>query len=65
MLCTLEALRAKHGDALTLHFGESEKPQLIVIDGSPSGVCKYALRPRLDQLAERVGDDDGLRIEVL
>lgn len=65
MLLSLEALRAKHGDALILHFGDGAKPQLIVIDGGPSGVYSDAFRPRLDQLAERVGDDGKLRIEVL
>jgi len=65
MLFTLEALRAKHGDSLILHFGDSKAPQLIVIDGGPSGVYKDAFRPRLDQLAERVGNEGQLRIEVL
>lgn len=50
MLFTLEALRAKHGDALLLHFGDAASPGLIVIDGGPSGVFKASLKPRLIQL---------------
>ena len=49
---TLEALNAKHGDALLLHFGTHKKPKIIVIDGGPVGVYKSALRPRLKQLAD-------------
>ena len=30
---TLEALQAKHGDALLLHYGDAASPRLIVIDG--------------------------------
>jgi len=50
MVFTLEALQAKHGDALLLHYGASEKPQLVVIDGGPAGVFGNSLRPRLGQL---------------
>lgn len=49
-MLTLEALRAKHGDALLLHHGTRTKPRLILIDGGPSGVYPDALRPRLEQL---------------
>jgi len=49
-MLTLEALRAKHGDALLLHHGTKAKPRLIVIDGGPPGVYPDALKPRLEQL---------------
>jgi hypothetical protein len=49
-MLVLEALRAKHGDALLLHSGTKAKPQLTLIDGGPPGVFKDALRPRLEQL---------------
>lgn len=50
----LEALRAKHGDALLLHSGTAAKPQLTVIDGGPAGVHHDALQPRLLEIrAER------------
>jgi hypothetical protein len=50
MLFTLEALEAKHGDALLLHFGTRKAPQLAVIDGGPAGVYAKSLKPRLDDL---------------
>src|SRR4051794_35821351 len=65
MLLSLEALRAKQGDSLILHFGDTDKPKLIVIDGGPSGVYTDAFRPRLDQLVERIGSDGRLPVEVL
>ena len=56
MIFTLEALEAKHGDALLLHFGTINKPSLIVIDGGPEGVYRATLKPRLEQLrASRAG----------
>lgn len=57
MLFTLEALDAKHGDALLLHYGTLGDPQLIVVDGGPSGVWTRRLRPRLAALrASRAGE---------
>lgn len=50
MLFTLEALRAKFGDALLLHYGDKNSPKLIVIDGGPAGVYPDSLQKRLDQL---------------
>ena len=44
---TLEALEAKYGDSLLLHYGDHTDPRLIVIDGGPAAVYKAALRPRL------------------
>jgi len=51
----LEALRAKYGDALLLHYGTAEKPRLAVIDGGPPGVFTDALAPRLDEIREERG----------
>ncbi len=65
MLFSLEALRAKHGDSLLLHWGDPQSPRLILVDGGPSGVFKRVLRPRLEALrAERAGGD-ALRLELL
>ena len=50
MIFTLEALQAKHGDSLLLHYGAKTNPQLIVIDGGPPAVFDMSLRPRLEQL---------------
>ncbi|HEX5713095.1 MAG TPA: hypothetical protein VFX85_07260 [Solirubrobacterales bacterium] len=63
MLFSLEALRAKQGDSLLLHYGDPGDPRLIVIDGGPSGVYKDALKPRLEQLCEAAGGK--LSIELL
>ena len=37
MLFTLEALSAKHGDSLLLHYGKPAAPKLIVIDKMNGG----------------------------
>ena len=52
---TLEALEAKYGDALLLHYGDDTDPRLIVIDGGPASVYGDALRPRLDQIQQKRG----------
>lgn len=67
----LEALAARHGDALLLHYGSPDDPKLIVIDGGPGHVYQEALRPRLDELKDehnlRAGNssDAPLPIELL
>ncbi|MDX6614177.1 MAG: hypothetical protein QOD75_3363 [Blastocatellia bacterium] len=50
MIFTLEALQAKHGDSLLLHYGDPGDPKLIVIDGGPAGVFDRSLRPRLEKI---------------
>jgi beta-lactamase superfamily II metal-dependent hydrolase len=52
MALVVEALEARHGDALLLHWGDG---RLIVVDGGPSGVFRDALRPRLDELHDERG----------
>ena len=60
---TLEALNAKHGDALLLHFGTSARPQHILIDGGPSGIYRDYLAPRLKMLGQNTGrDSDQLQL---
>jgi hypothetical protein len=49
---TLEALPARHGDCLMLHFGDEAAPGLVVIDGGPATVWKKALEPRLDSIRQ-------------
>lgn len=65
MIFTLEALEAKHGDALLLHYGEPDAPQLIVIDGGPSGVFATRMRPRLDALRGSRAPDGKLEIRMV
>jgi hypothetical protein len=64
MPLTLEALRAKHGDSLLLHWGDADDPKLIVIDGGPRGVFRQFLEPRLAEIAEE-RDVDRLPVEIL
>lgn len=60
MLFTLEALPAKHGDSLLLHYGPRDDPELILIDGGPGGVYRRTLRPRLQEIRNRrSADGDG------
>jgi hypothetical protein len=63
----LEALRAKHGDALLLHYGTAAAPRLAVIDGGPGGVYSDALRPRLMEIREEreLDDETPLPIELM
>lgn len=63
MIFSLEALRARHGDSLILHFGNADEPRVIVIDGGPSGVFKRALLPRLEALRDERGGK--LTLEML
>jgi len=63
MIFSLEALQAKYGDSLLLHYGEADDPKLMVIDGGPSGVFKRALLPRLQALQKERGGK--LPIELL
>lgn len=52
MQFTLEALQAKDGDCLLLHYErEATRPVLILIDGGPRGVYNDTLKQRLDELA--------------
>lgn len=60
----LEALRAKYGDALLLHYGTAAKPRLAVIDGGPPGVFADALKPRLDEIREERGLDEETPLDI-
>jgi len=53
----LEAVKARHGDCLLLHWGPAAAPRLALIDGGPGGVYRSFLRPRLAALAEERGVD--------
>ncbi|MBN2307552.1 MAG: hypothetical protein JXR94_01190 [Candidatus Hydrogenedentes bacterium] len=65
MVFTLEALQAKHGDALLLHYGSTADPQLMVIDGGPDTVYGNWLRPRLMEIQEAKDPDNPLLIKLL
>jgi hypothetical protein len=65
MIFTLEALQAKHGDALLLHCGPPNAPKLIVIDGGPAGVYTRSLKKRLLQIKQSRSPNKPLPIELL
>jgi len=65
MIFTLEALKAKHGDSLLLHYGDPSSPQLILIDGGPGGVYKKVLKTRLDEIKSSRFPDERLPIRLL
>lgn len=58
-MVTLEALRARKGDALLLRRDTDDSRALIVIDGGASGVFKSSLKPRLDAIRSAIPHDDG------
>ena len=64
MIFSLEALRAKKGDALLLHYrGDGGERELFVIDGGPGGVWEDQLEGRLEHQRDQRGDP--LRIRLL
>ena len=62
-----EALRAKFGDSLLLHYGTEEEPRLAVIDGGPPGVYNDALKPRLEAVRKerKLTDTTPLDIDLM
>jgi hypothetical protein len=60
---TLEAVPARYGDCLLLHYGTPEAPGLILIDGGPSKVWEPFLKPRLEAI--RDNRDGKLAIDLL
>jgi hypothetical protein len=64
MILTVEALNARHGDALLLHYGAPDDPRLAVCDGGPSGVYGAALKPRLSAISQARGHADAMPIEM-
>lgn len=65
MLFTLEALNAREGDCLILHYGQAGDPGLIVIDGGPTKTYEESLKPRLKQLKDRLAPGAALPIDML
>lgn len=60
---TLEAVPARYGDCLLLHYGTAAKPGLMLIDGGPSQVWTPFLEPRLQALQAKRGA--GFHIDLL
>jgi len=63
-MVTFEAVRAKYGDSILLHYGTDAKPQLVIIDGGPPGVWKDSLQPRLEQLREERGLEEADPLDI-
>jgi hypothetical protein len=59
MLLSLEALRAHHGDCLIVQYGTNAEPRLLLIDGGPARVYGTTLKPRLEQLRDKLADANG------
>ncbi len=64
-LFTLEAVKAKHGDSLILHYGNKDKPRFILIDGGPAGVYQSFLRPRLGAIRNTLFKNQPLPLEMV
>lgn len=64
-LFSLEALDARSGDALIVHFGSTDAPRLMVVDGGFSTTYQDRLRRRLTDLHEALAlpDDEALILE--
>jgi hypothetical protein len=71
VIFSLEALKARHGDSLLLHYGAADEPRLTLIDGGPGGTYGEALKPRLDEVRGRLqqqgrlGADDPLVLDLI
>jgi hypothetical protein len=67
MIFSLDVRRARKGDCLLLHFGSTDKPRLVLIDGGPSQVYAPHLKPRLDEIRTARGLERGepLLVDVL
>ena len=64
---SLEAIPARKGDCLLLHFGDAGDARIALIDGGPSQVFGPNLSPRLDEMraALAIADDDPLPLALL
>lgn len=60
---TLEALPARYGDCLLLHYGSDGAPGLVLIDGGPGKVWEKSLEPRLKAL--RLARGKAFKIDLM
>jgi hypothetical protein len=71
MIFSLEALRARHGDSLVLHYGTKDAPRNLLVDGGPGSVYGDALKPRLQELRSglqqggHLGKDEPLKLDLI
>ena len=64
MIFSLDVIRARKGDCLILHYGAKDDPHMVMIDGGPSKVYAPHLRPRIEQIREARGLEDGTPLVV-
>ena len=57
MLFSLDVVRARKGDCLLLHYGSTDDPRIVLIDGGPKTVYAQHLKPRLQQIKDVRGLD--------
>lgn len=67
MLFTLEAVFARNGDALILHYGPPANPKWILIDGGPTGVFDKYVGPRFQELRDEwdIEEDQSFPLELV
>jgi glyoxylase-like metal-dependent hydrolase (beta-lactamase superfamily II) len=63
-MLALEAVKARHGDCLLLHWGTPDTPELVLIDGGPDRVYKEFLRPRLLELRQQRAPAGALQLSL-
>jgi hypothetical protein len=67
MIFSLDVRRARKGDCLLLHFGSSDEPGLVLIDGGPKAVYAPHLKPRLMEIrkARKLDAQSPLPVDLL
>lgn len=61
---TLEALNARYGDCLLVHFGDRDRPTTLLIDGGPAATFR-PLAARLEELRSTYWGKDKLPLPVI
>lgn len=64
MIFSLDVRRARKGDCLLLHYGTTNDPGLVVIDGGPASVYRPHLKPRLERIRQARDLDDGAQLPI-
>ncbi|MEE8525933.1 MAG: hypothetical protein V3T72_18510 [Thermoanaerobaculia bacterium] len=61
----LEMIFAFEGDCLLLHYGDSDQPEWILIDGGARTTWRDRLKPRLARMAQQLGEPVPLRMVMV
>jgi hypothetical protein len=67
MIFSLDVIKARKGDCLILHYGSTNDPHLVMIDGGPRSVYAPHLKPRLQQIrtARKLTNNQSLQVDLL